>query len=132
MSERTGRVRVVVADDSDVIRGHLVDLLSPLPQVEAIHETDGVERTLAAVHAIRPEVVVLDIQMPDGSGLHALQHIKRHYPDTLVIMLTNHATPFYRQSCLNAGAAFFFDKSTQFEEVARVIGDLGRDREPAV
>lgn len=71
-----------------------------------------------------PDVVVLDLQFPDGSGLQALSSIMKEKPDTTVIMLTNHANDLYRRACMNAGASYFFDKSREFGRVAKVIQSL--------
>ncbi len=118
------RVRVVVADDSVVVREHLVAMLSELEQVQVVGEAEDVQRTLESVRMLQPEVVVLDIQMPGGNGITALKHIKRDFPRIRVIMLTNHSNPFYRDTCLRAGADFFLDKSIEFEKVAEVLLQL--------
>lgn len=117
-------VRVVVADDAPQVRRHLVAMTSELDDVQVVDETADVERTIEAVRALEPEAVVLDIQLRDGSGIQALKHIKEEYPDVRVIMLTNHSNSFYRSTCLDAGADFFFDKSTEFEKVNDVLADL--------
>jgi DNA-binding NarL/FixJ family response regulator len=64
--------------------------------------------------------------MPDGSGIDALKYIKRSAPQTEVIMLTNHANPFYQRACIRAGARYFFDKSTEFKRVSEVLNQMVR------
>ena len=76
---------------------------------------------IAAFHQLRPEVVILDIQMPDGCGIDVLAHIKKESPQTTVIMLTNYPLPPFKKRCLEAGADYFFDKSTEFEKVIEVL-----------
>jgi DNA-binding NarL/FixJ family response regulator len=66
-------------------------------------------------------VVILDIQMPDASGIAVLAHIKKESPRTIVIMLTNFPLPPFRKCCPKAGADYFFDKSTEFEKVIEVL-----------
>lgn len=119
-------LHVVVADDSAPIRAHLVGLFSALPAIRVIREVDSTPDVIEAVEALHPDVVVLDISMPGGNGILALEHIKRTHPDTLVIMLTNHSNDFYRKKCLAAGASYFFDKSSEFEKVEEVLQRLGR------
>jgi len=114
----------MVSDDSEVVRRHLVAMLSELPFVDVVGEARNVAATLETVQRVQPDVVILDIHMPDGSGLQALKHIKRELPETKVIMLTNHANAFYRRACMNAGASFFFDKSTEFERVGDVLSEM--------
>ncbi|MGH7455074.1 MAG: response regulator, partial [bacterium] len=76
---------------------------------------------IAAYHQLQPEVAILDIQMPDGSGIDVLAHIKKESPQTTVIMLTNYPLPPFRKCCLEAGADYFFDKSTELEKVIEVL-----------
>lgn len=119
-------LHVVVADDSELVRTHLVALLSTLDRVQVVGEADDTIRLIELVDSLMPQVVVLDISMPGGNGIKALQHIKQVYPATLVIMLTNHSNDFYRKKCLSAGASFFFDKSCEFEKVGEVLANLAR------
>ena len=122
VEERT--LNVLLSDDSENVRRHLVDILSDLPQVDIIGETDTVASTIDAVDEMQPDVVILDINMPDGSGIDALKHIKRSCPQTKVIMLTNHANPFYQRACMRAGALYFFDKSTEFKRISEVLSNM--------
>lgn len=115
------RVRVLVADDSSLVRHHLIALLSTQEGIEVVGEAADVHRTLLSVRRLRPQAVILDVQMPEGNGLLALRQIKREFPETQVIMLTNSPDAFYRQACLQAGASFFFDKSADFERVGDVL-----------
>jgi DNA-binding NarL/FixJ family response regulator len=77
-----------------------------------------------SIRELKPDAVILDIQMPNSSGIDALQNIKIGGPTPVVIMLTNYAYPQYRKRCMDAGADFFFDKSTEFEEVVNVLRGL--------
>ena len=81
---------------------------------------------MTSVDALGPEVVVLDIRMPGGSGIDVPKHVKRQRPAPVVIMLTNYPFPPYRSRCLAAGADFFFDKSTELDQVAGALGELAR------
>jgi DNA-binding NarL/FixJ family response regulator len=117
-------LHVLVADDSPLVRGHLVEMLGRLDHVEVVGEAADTPSAVREAEAHRPEVVVLDIQMPGENGIVALQRIKQMLPKTWVIMLTNHADAFYRRKCLSAGASYFFDKSTEFQEVAEVVRQL--------
>lgn len=118
------RLSVVVADDSVLVRRHLVALLRTLDRVRVAGEASDAATLLGLVDTLRPDVVVLDISMPGGNGIQALQHIKAAHPATLVIMLTNHSNEFYRKKCIKAGASFFFDKSSEFEKVSEVLESL--------
>jgi DNA-binding NarL/FixJ family response regulator len=117
-------LHVLVADDSAVVRRHLVEMLGQIADVEVVAEAVDTPSAVAEAEAHRPEVVVLDIQMPGDGGIAALQRIHRMLPDTRVIMLTNHADPIYRRKCLREGASHFFDKATEFTEVGETVRRL--------
>lgn len=118
------KYKILVADDSILVRQHLVAMLSEIEQVQCVAEADDIDTTLESVRTLHPDLVVLDIQMPGGNGIHALKDIKREYPETRVIMLTNHTNSFYRDTCLRAGADSFLDKSIEFEQVPKVLLQL--------
>ncbi|QXD15640.1 response regulator transcription factor [Rhodocaloribacter litoris] len=118
------QLKVVVSDDSEHVRRRLIHLLAELDHVDVVAETDTVASTIDTIQALRPDVVILDIHMPDGSGIRALRDIKATLPATQVIMLTNHANPFYQRACMKAGASYFFDKSTEFERVSEVLRQM--------
>ena len=123
------RKPVFIVDDSPVVRDRLVTLISELPNVEVVGQADIAFEAIHSIRQLRPSVVVLDISMPGGSGMYVLETIKKDRPGPTVIMLTNFAHDQYRQKCLQLGADYFFDKSTEFErvtEVLRRLPDAGR------
>jgi DNA-binding NarL/FixJ family response regulator len=112
---------VFIVDDSPVVRDRLVQLIDEVPQVEVIGEADIAFEAIHSIRRLRPQVVVLDISMPGGSGLYVLETIKREHPAPQVIMLTNFTHEEYRQKCLRLGADHFFDKTTEFEKVLDIL-----------
>ena len=114
-------MKVVVADDSELVRERLVEMLSEIEGLGAILEaTNGLEARDMIV-AEKPEVVILDVRMPGRNGLDVLRDIKASNPATKIIMLTNYPYPQYRNKCMEEGADFFFDKSSEFENVPEVV-----------
>lgn len=116
-------MRVLVADDSQPIRERLIERLSRIPDIkvaEAVDTQDALRQTVTFM----PDVAVLDIRMPGGGGIKALGEIKKQKPDTTVIIMTNYPYAQYRRKCLDAGADFFFDKSSEFELVADTVRQL--------
>ena len=119
--------RILIADDSALVRQILADRLGDIDDLEVVGEAvDGVE-AVDQTEATRPEIVLLDLQMPRMSGLQALRAIRKRVPETRVIVLTNHADPVYRRTCLAAGAAHFMDKSEDLEDLDAVIRGLAVD-----
>ena len=112
--------KVFIVDGSEIIRERLVTLLSEIKEIEIIGPTaDAVEAT-KFIFKSQPDAAILDIYFPRLSGMHVLRYIKEMKPTPMVIILTNHSYPQYREKCLQAGAEFFFDKSTEFQKVRRV------------
>ena len=110
-------MRVLIADDSSIVRGRVVSLLNELKEVEIIGEAQDVPDTIKSVARLKPEVVILDMQMPGGSGLDVLEKIKGEKPSPIVMMFTNSPYAQCRQRCMELGADYFFDKSTEAEKL---------------
>jgi len=117
-------MRVLIVDDSDLIRRRLGAMLSEMKGIELVGEArDSLEATKLALN-LKPDVVILDIRMPAGSGINVLENIKRVTPAPKVIMLTNYPYPQYRKKAEDAGADFFFDKASEFDRVAEAVEGL--------
>lgn len=114
-------MKVLIADDSTLVRDRLATLISELKDVELVGQTSSAPETLEAIQRLRPDVVILDIRMPGGNGIFVLEKIKARKAAPLVIMLTAFPYPQYRKKCLEAGAEYFFDKTTEFDRVAEVL-----------
>ncbi len=115
-------MKVLIADDSQVVRERLISMLSELTEIEIIGEARDSTEAIDAIYRLKPDVVIMDIRMPGGSGIDVLRAIKKeHQAMPKVIMLTNFPYSQYRKKCMDAGADFFFDKSSEFEDVAKVL-----------
>ncbi|MCI0696427.1 response regulator transcription factor [candidate division KSB1 bacterium] len=95
--------------------------LSQLDGIQMAWQAQNASEAITAFQQLKPEVAILDIQMPDECGIAVLAYIKKESPQTTVIMLTNYPLPPFRKRCLEAGADYFFDKSTEFEKVIEVL-----------
>jgi len=121
------RSKVLVVDNSRLVRERLRGMISELPHVKVIGEASTVAEAIQKNRRLRPQIIVLDISMPDGNGMQVLTAIKkarRSRPH--VIMLTNFDQEGYRDRCLELGAEYFFDKSAQFQEAVQTIERLSR------
>jgi DNA-binding NarL/FixJ family response regulator len=117
-------VKVLIADDSEVVVSRLIRMFAEIKGVEIADQAGTVPEASTAVDRLRPDVVILDLQMPGGSGLDVLKSMQRNSVKSTVIVLTNHAFPQYRKKCLQSGAHFFLDKSTEFEKVGELLKRL--------
>ena len=119
-------MKVFIVDDSAEVRKRIIAMLAELQMVGSIEEAENVQDAIRALQGFIPDVVILDIQMPGGSGIDVLTKIEKKDHAPVVIMLTNYPYPQYRRKCLDAGADFFFDKSNEFERVAEVVSSMSR------
>jgi DNA-binding NarL/FixJ family response regulator len=122
------KIKVFIADDSLIVREHLVTMLEELAGIEVVGQAENVAEAISAIRILKPDAVILDIRMPGGSGIDVLQNIKQDDLAVLVIVLTNYPYPVYRQKCLQAGADFFLDKSTEFDQIPELFERFKRGR----
>ncbi len=121
-SRPSHKISVFIADDSHIVREHLATMLEEMAGVEIVGQAGAVAEAIAAISELLPDVVILDLRMPGGSGIDVLHQIKRNGVEAVVIILTNYYTfAGYRQKCLDAGANFFLDKSTEFDQIPELV-----------
>lgn len=116
-------MKVFIADDSSEVRERIRMLLSELEKIEMIGEAENVQEAIESIRHLGPDVVILDIRMPGGSGIDVLKEIVKEDRVPIIIMLTNYPHRQYKKKCMDAGADFFFDKSREFEKVVEVLSD---------
>jgi DNA-binding NarL/FixJ family response regulator len=129
MEREERRMKVYVVDDSPLVRERLVSLLSEVEGVDVVGSADDAATGIAGVSMKSPDVVILDIRMPSGSGISVLEEVKRRGKSPVVVMLTNYPYPQYRKKCMEAGADYFFDKSNGFHKVTEVLARMIADGE---
>ena len=117
-------MRVYIVEDSAVVRDRLIALLTDLPSVEVVGHAERAADAVCGCRDLRPDVLILDLQLAQSSGFDVLQQVVEAEPAPLIMVLTNHDYPQYRRKCLRAGADFFFDKTAEFERVAEVLKQL--------
>ena len=115
------RQSVFIVDDSAVVRERLVSMLADLPSVDVLGQADLAFEAISTIRRLKPDVVILDISMPGGSGIQVLETLRRESFCPVMIMLTNFAHEQYRQKCFQLGADYFFDKSSEFDKVVEVL-----------
>jgi len=117
-------VRVVLVDDSALLRDRLTELLDAVPGVEVIGEAGTAHEAVTLILRLRPDLVVLDIRLPDGDGLAVLEAVRHLQSAPAVVMLTNYPNEYYRQRSYAAGAVYFLDKSMEFDRLPEVAAEL--------
>ena len=120
-------MKVFIADDSQIMRERLIDMLSDLPEIEITGQAQDGFTATDLITKLNPDVVILDIRMPKGSGIDVLKKIKKNNQAPIVIIITNYPYPQYRKKCEGAGADYFFDKASEFEKITEVLMQLIHD-----
>lgn len=114
-------IRVLLVDDHEVMRLGLRGVLEQRPRLQVVGEAGTVAEAVAAALEHRPDVVVMDIRLPDGSGVEACREIRAELPRTRVIMLTSFTNDEAVFSSIMAGAAGYLLKQTRGHALAEAI-----------
>lgn len=124
----TKSVTALVMDDADVIRKLVVAILTEIPRINEIIQAKDAGSAVKLIADHHPQIAILDVKVPGSgevkNGIDVLKWTKKFYPDTAIIMLTNHANEYYRLECKRAGADFFFDKSCEFDQLTAAVDTL--------
>src|SRR3989304_8809773 len=99
------KIRILIAEDHTLVREGIRLILQSQPDVEVIGEAADGREVIAKARDLRPDVVLMDISMPEVDGLEATRHIKREIPETQVLALTVHESGDYFFRMLAAGAS---------------------------
>ncbi len=114
------KIRVIIADDHGVVRAGLRGLLASA-DLEVVAEASTGREAVALVQEHHPDVVLMDVRMPDMDGLQALRMIKSTMPEVSVVMLTVYANSEYLSRAVSAGAAGYLLKDADPEEIPRMV-----------
>jgi DNA-binding NarL/FixJ family response regulator len=117
-------MKLLIVDDSELIRTRLLGLFERLPGIGTTHTADTLAQTLESVRCERPTLVILDLHLSDGNAIQIINSLKQLEVGMGIAILTNDASEFNRRKCLGAGADWFFDKSTEFENLIEVVREL--------
>ncbi len=124
-------LRVLLIEDSPVLRSMLMEYLQALSFIETIEWADTEQLALRMFARSQAEVVIVDLQLRQGSGVNVLKFLKSQSAPGIRIVYTNHAQlSSYRRQCVDAGANYFFDKSLEMEQVFRVIEEYAQGSSP--
>lgn len=118
--------RILLADDHALVRQGITSLLSGIGDFEVVGEADNGREALRLIRALAPQVVLMDISMPELNGLDATAHALRKQPGLKVIILSMHATEGHVLEALRAGAAGYLLKESDAAELERAIRAVSR------
>ena len=115
---------VFLVDDSVPVRERLKELLARDPGVRVVGEAETVAAAIHGIVEMQPDFAVLDYRLADGTGLEVLCAATADAPDTVFIVLTNHAGQHLRAICTEAGARYFLDKSRDFGRLRQIMAGV--------
>jgi len=114
-------IRLLLADDQALVRGALSALLGLEPDLEVVAEVGSGDAVLPAVLEHRPDVALLDVEMPGLDGISATAEVRREAPGTRVLIVTTFGRPGYLRRALQAGASGFVVKDTPATQLADAV-----------
>jgi DNA-binding NarL/FixJ family response regulator len=116
-----GKFRILVADDHETLREGLKLIINRQPDMEVVGEAEDGGETLLKARSLVPDVVVMDLSMPNANGLRATETIRQTCPDTRILALTRHSEQGYVQEMLRAGASGYVLKQSRPAEMLKAI-----------
>lgn len=122
------RNTVFIVDDSASIRSRLAEMLTRVDGVTIVGEAATATEAIAGILRTQPDSVLLDLNLMGRTGIDVLRAVHPQAPGIVFVVLTNHAEPQYRTACTRAGAAYFLDKSCDFDRVPDVIAQITATR----
>ncbi|MEI6499762.1 MAG: response regulator transcription factor [Armatimonadota bacterium] len=121
-------IRIVLADDHRVLRDGLRSLINQESDMEVVAEAENGRRVVEAVVKAAPDVVVMDVSMPDLNGIEATRQVLELAPGTRILALSMHSDKRLVASTLSAGASGYLLKECAFDEIARAIRTVAANR----
>lgn len=119
-------IRLLLADDHKLVRDGLRMLLRDMAGIEVVGDARDGLQALAGIEALRPDVALIDVTMPEMDGLTVVEQIRSRFPFTRAIVLTMHRDVSYRRRAIRGGAAGFLPKDSDTAELEEAIRTVAR------
>jgi DNA-binding NarL/FixJ family response regulator len=124
MEKESETVRVLVVDDHPAFRKALASALQLVGDIEIAGEASGGEDACVGAKELQPDVVLMDLSMPDISGIEAMQRIHSFVPELPVVILTAHADEGVERAARGAGASGFVAKGRGLQDILRTLHEV--------
>jgi len=132
---RTRALTLLVVDDHEVVRQGLVALLGRREEFQVVAEAGTAAEAVEAARRFQPDLVIMDVRLPDGSGVEACREIRAELPDTRVVILTSYPDEDAVLSAIVAGASGYLLKQVRARDLVAALQAVGRGEsllDPAV
>ncbi|MEJ2710618.1 MAG: response regulator transcription factor [Anaerolineales bacterium] len=123
-------IRILLADDHVMLRQGTVALLEREADIEVVGQADNGRQAVELAHRLRPDIVVMDVRMPELSGVEATRQIRERFPAVQVLVLTAHDDEQYIFSLLEAGASGYLLKNAPISELVKAIHQVHEGKSP--
>lgn len=117
-------IRILIADDHELVRAGLRALLTSLPDFETVGEAKNGEEAVAQAHVLQPDVILLDLVMPKKNGITAIHEIKADHPEVRILVLTSFGDDDMVYQAIKAGALGYLLKDSSPEALAQALHDV--------
>ncbi|MEV6899963.1 response regulator transcription factor [Amycolatopsis sp. NPDC051372] len=118
-------LRVFLVDDHEVVRRGVADLLDEDEEITVVGQAGNVSQALARIPALRPDVAVLDVRMPDGNGIELARELRSKLPELKCLMLTSYTDEQAMLDAVMAGAAGFVIKDIKGMDLVSAVREVG-------
>jgi DNA-binding NarL/FixJ family response regulator len=118
-------IRLVIADDHELIREGIKKIARPCTDLKIVGEAADLTQAIALIAQVHPDVVILDLTLPDYDGLDGLAELRRHFPDLRVVILSMHPEERYAVAALRAGARGYVSKTMASAELVEAVRRAG-------
>jgi DNA-binding NarL/FixJ family response regulator len=124
MEPGTPARKVFIVEDAPSIRKRLIEIVDEIEGVSVVGEAESAAEAVAGIFDTRPQCVILDFRLAEGTGVDVLRAVHPALPEIAFVVMTNHPSGQYRRACMEAGAIAFLDKSTEFGRLREVVAGV--------
>lgn len=124
MDTEVSRIRVLVVDDHPVVRDGLISMIDNRPEMQSVGEAATGDEAIALFEQLQPDVVLLDLKLPDRDGISVIEAIRGKHPNARIIVLTTYTGDVQARRALKAGAAGYLLKASLRRDLRQCILDV--------
>ncbi len=120
-------MRIIIVDDSERFRNQLKTLLTLMNFIEIISEADNVSEAIPLINKLKPDIIIIDLMLPDGKGIDIIKAIDPNIK-AVKIIISNHSLKQYKTNKMHTGADYFLDKSFEINELPVILYKINDGR----